>query len=83
MAVVERRPFDATAAAADMDTKLLPFQREGVAFGQRCGGRLLVADEMGCGKSAQAIRLCLARAAEPISKSSVQILQRASRGRPQ
>ena len=60
MASSSLRPaFDPAAAGAAMNAKLLKFQREGVAFGQRCGGRLLVADEMGCGKSAQAIRLCL------------------------
>ena len=42
-----------------MNAKLLKFQREGVAFGLRAKGRVLIADEMGCGKSAQAIRLCL------------------------
>lgn len=59
-----RAPFDAAAAAKAMDAKLLPFQREGVAFGKRVNGRVLIADEMGCGKSAQAIRLCLEYAGE-------------------
>ena len=54
-----RAPFDAKKAAAAMDAKLLPFQKEGVAFGRKVEGRVLIADEMGCGKSAQAIRLCL------------------------
>ena len=59
-----RAPFDATKAAAAMDAKLLPFQKEGVAFGRKVEGRVLIADEMGCGKSAQAIRLCLEYASE-------------------
>ena len=54
-----RAPFDAKQAAEAMDAKLLPFQKEGVAFGRKVEGRVLIADEMGCGKSAQAIRLCL------------------------
>jgi len=59
-----RAPFDAKKAAAAMDAKLLPFQKEGVAFGRQVKGRVLIADEMGCGKSAQAIRLCLEYADE-------------------
>ena len=47
-----------------MDAKLLPFQKEGVEFGKKVEGRVLIADEMGCGKSAQAIRLCLEYADE-------------------
>ena len=35
--------------------KLLPFQVEGVRFVVRHGGRALIADEMGCGKTVQAI----------------------------
>ena len=54
-----RAPFDAAQAAKAMDAKLLPFQKEGVEFGKQVKGRVLIADEMGCGKSAQAIRLCL------------------------
>ena len=59
-----RAPFDAKKAAAAMDAKLLPFQKEGVEFGKKVEGRVLIADEMGCGKSAQAIRLCLEYADE-------------------
>ena len=60
MASPSLRPaFDPAAAGAAMNAKLLKFQREGVAFGLRAKGRVLIADEMGCGKSAQAIRLCL------------------------
>jgi SWI/SNF-related matrix-associated actin-dependent regulator 1 of chromatin subfamily A len=34
-----------------------PFQREGVKFGLRAGGRLLLGDEMGLGKTVQACAL--------------------------
>jgi SWI/SNF-related matrix-associated actin-dependent regulator 1 of chromatin subfamily A len=34
-----------------------PFQREGVKFGLRAGGRLLIGDEMGLGKTVQACAL--------------------------
>ncbi|KAI4344695.1 hypothetical protein L6164_011893 [Bauhinia variegata] len=37
------------------ESKLLPFQREGVRFVLQHGGRALVADEMGLGKTLQAI----------------------------
>lgn len=43
-----------------MRDTLLPFQREGVAFGLGHGGRLLLADEMGVGKTVQAIALAAA-----------------------
>ena len=59
-----RAPFDAATAIKAMDAKLLPFQKEGVEFGKQVKGRVLIADEMGCGKSAQAIRLCLEYADE-------------------
>ncbi|KAK7291760.1 hypothetical protein RIF29_07150 [Crotalaria pallida] len=38
-----------------VETKLLPFQREGVRFILQHGGRALLADEMGLGKTLQAI----------------------------
>ncbi|XP_029129438.1 SWI/SNF-related matrix-associated actin-dependent regulator of chromatin subfamily A-like protein 1 isoform X2 [Cajanus cajan] len=38
-----------------IETKLLPFQREGVRFILQHGGRVLLADEMGLGKTLQAI----------------------------
>lgn len=38
-----------------IETKLLPFQREGVRFALQHGGRILLADEMGLGKTLQAI----------------------------
>lgn len=41
----------------DGDLTLLPYQREGVAFGLRRGGRILFGDEMGLGKTAQALVL--------------------------
>ncbi|PON93088.1 chromatin remodeling factor [Trema orientale] len=40
---------------ASMESKLLPFQREGVRFILQHGGRVLLADEMGLGKTLQAI----------------------------
>ncbi|XP_022972165.1 SWI/SNF-related matrix-associated actin-dependent regulator of chromatin subfamily A-like protein 1 isoform X6 [Cucurbita maxima] len=40
---------------ADIESKLLPFQREGVGFILQHGGRALLADEMGLGKTLQAI----------------------------
>ena len=39
------------------ETKLLPFQREGVQQGVALNGRLLIGDEMGLGKTVQAIAL--------------------------
>lgn len=38
-----------------IESKLLPFQREGVRFTLQHGGRVLLADEMGLGKTLQAI----------------------------
>ncbi|XP_059286336.1 uncharacterized protein LOC132039827 isoform X2 [Lycium ferocissimum] len=38
-----------------IESKLLPFQREGVRFALQHGGRVLLADEMGLGKTIQAI----------------------------
>ncbi|KAL0392527.1 UNVERIFIED_CONTAM: SWI/SNF-related matrix-associated actin-dependent regulator of chromatin subfamily A-like protein 1 [Sesamum radiatum] len=38
-----------------IETKLLPFQRDGVRFVLQHGGRVLLADEMGLGKTLQAI----------------------------
>ncbi|KAL9325742.1 hypothetical protein ACSQ67_006387 [Phaseolus vulgaris] len=38
-----------------IESKLLPFQREGVRFILQHGGRVLLADEMGLGKTLQAI----------------------------
>lgn len=37
--------------------RMRPFQREGVKFGLRAGGRLLIGDEMGLGKTVQACAL--------------------------
>ena len=42
---------------AFLEAALLPFQREGVLFGLARGGRCLIADEMGVGKTVQAIAL--------------------------
>lgn len=40
---------------SSIETKLLPFQRDGVRFVLQHGGRALLADEMGLGKTLQAI----------------------------
>jgi len=42
-----------------MSKQLLPFQYEGVRFLVRHGGRGMIADEMGCGKTVQAIACIL------------------------
>lgn len=42
---------------ASLAKALLPFQMEGVRFGIQHGGRMLLADEMGVGKTVQAIAL--------------------------
>ena len=47
--------FEAMPAA--LAAALLPFQREGVRYALRRGGRALIADEMGVGKTVQAIAL--------------------------
>ncbi|XP_047334754.1 LOW QUALITY PROTEIN: SWI/SNF-related matrix-associated actin-dependent regulator of chromatin subfamily A-like protein 1 [Impatiens glandulifera] len=39
----------------DIESRLLPFQRDGVRFILQHGGRVLLADEMGLGKTLQAI----------------------------
>eukprot|EP00249_Psilotum_nudum_P017769 c26481_g1_i1 orf=136-2202(+) len=39
----------------DLETQLLPFQRDGIRFVLHHGGRSLIADEMGLGKTLQAI----------------------------
>jgi hypothetical protein len=58
----QRPPPDEVCAAyarmpAPLQRALLPFQREGVRFGLARGGRCLLADEMGVGKTVQAIAL--------------------------
>ena len=45
---------------------LMPFQREGVLFGVRHGGRALIADEMGVGKTVQAIALASCYRVSPV-----------------
>nr|GEV36771.1 SWI/SNF-related matrix-associated actin-dependent regulator of chromatin subfamily A-like protein 1 isoform X1 [Tanacetum cinerariifolium] len=61
-----QRAFAAASAVPDLrdryvqmpdslESKLLPFQRDGVRFVLQHGGRALVADEMGLGKTLQAI----------------------------
>lgn len=42
---------------AHIESKLLPFQRDGVRFALQHGGRILLADEMGLGKTIQAIAM--------------------------
>eukprot|EP00898_Chlorokybus_atmophyticus_P003073 jgi/Chlat1/3767/Chrsp259S03908 len=41
----------------DLEAQLLPFQRDGVQFILKHGGRGLIGDEMGCGKTIQAVAL--------------------------
>ncbi|KAL9266259.1 DNA annealing helicase and endonuclease ZRANB3-like protein [Drosera capensis] len=41
----------------DLESKLLPFQRDGIRFVLQHGGRALLADEMGLGKTLQAIAM--------------------------
>lgn len=50
-------PIDLRRDVAASWKRLLPYQRQGVAFGVAAQGRFLLADEMGLGKSAQAILL--------------------------
>ena len=45
---------------------LMPFQKEGVLFGVRQGGRALIADEMGVGKTVQAIALASCYRVRPV-----------------
>ncbi|RLN36250.1 DNA annealing helicase and endonuclease ZRANB3 [Panicum miliaceum] len=40
----------------DVESKLMPFQREGIRFVLQHGGRALIADEMGLGKTLQTIQ---------------------------
>ncbi|XP_059592755.1 uncharacterized protein LOC100264852 isoform X6 [Vitis vinifera] len=61
-----RRAIDAATAVPDLrdrydripsyiETKLLPFQRDGIRFVLQHGGRVLLADEMGLGKTLQVV----------------------------
>lgn len=43
-----------------LEAALLPFQKEGVLFGLERGGKCLIADEMGVGKTVQALALAAA-----------------------
>lgn len=60
--LMKRPPGPAAVNLSTVDARLvqalLPFQREGVEFAIRRGGRVLLADDMGLGKSVQA--LCIA-----------------------
>ena len=40
-----------------LEERMMKFQREGVKFGLRHGGRVLIGDEMGLGKTVQACAL--------------------------
>lgn len=72
--VARRRPDDSALYAAlgrlelapgeSLEARMMPFQREGVRFGLRAGGRLLIGDEMGLGKTVQAAALALCYRAE-------------------
>lgn len=52
------------AAGETLEQRMMPFQREGVRFGLKVGGRLLIGDEMGLGKTVQACALALCYKAE-------------------
>lgn len=42
---------------SNLEEQLMPFQREGVKFALKHGGRALIGDEMGLGKTVQ-VRAC-------------------------
>lgn len=52
------------AAGVSLADRMRPFQREGVQFGLRAGGRVLIGDEMGLGKTVQACALAKCYQAE-------------------
>eukprot|EP00879_Flechtneria_rotunda_P033580 GHRR01037205.1.p1 GENE.GHRR01037205.1~~GHRR01037205.1.p1 ORF type:complete len:626 (+),score=250.64 GHRR01037205.1:205-2082(+) len=52
------------AAGETLEQRMMPFQREGVKFGLRAGGRVLIGDEMGLGKTVQACALAKCYQAE-------------------
>ena len=47
-----------------VESRMMPFQREGVRFALRRGGRALIGDEMGLGKTVQALAVAAAYASE-------------------
>ena len=50
-------PFARNTAHVDTDARLYAFQKEGVRSAVALGGRCLIGDEMGCGKTIQAIAI--------------------------
>jgi SWI/SNF-related matrix-associated actin-dependent regulator 1 of chromatin subfamily A len=52
------------APGESLEQRMMPFQRQGVQFGLRVGGRLLIGDEMGLGKTVQACALAKCYQAE-------------------
>jgi hypothetical protein len=56
-AALEEAAARASTLREPLASALLPFQREGVRFGLLRGGRVLIADEMGVGKTLQALAL--------------------------
>lgn len=46
-------PHPPTNTGESLEARMMPFQREGVRFGLKAGGRLLIGDEMGLGKTVQ------------------------------
>lgn len=48
-----------------LEARLMAFQREGVRFALRHGGRALIGDEMGLGKTVQVSRCCVFSSAVP------------------
>ncbi|WIA22000.1 hypothetical protein OEZ85_004354 [Tetradesmus obliquus] len=74
MAAHRRQPDDSSlyealgklqlAPGESLEQRMMPFQRQGVQFGLRVGGRLLIGDEMGLGKTVQACALAKCYQAE-------------------
>jgi hypothetical protein len=58
-----------------LEAALLPFQREGVLFGLARDGRCLIADEMGVGKTVQAIALASCFQVRRSGWGQLQVLQ--------
>eukprot|EP00882_Tetradesmus_deserticola_P023136 GHRQ01025174.1.p1 GENE.GHRQ01025174.1~~GHRQ01025174.1.p1 ORF type:complete len:145 (+),score=67.83 GHRQ01025174.1:528-962(+) len=74
LAAARRQPDDSAlydtltqlqlAPGESLEQRMMPFQRQGVQFGLRAGGRLLLGDEMGLGKTVQACALAKCYQAE-------------------
>ena len=70
--IKRREELDIIRAKEDTDIKiptklpLFPFQKVGIEFANRAGGRAMMADQMGLGKTVQAIGFALANKARTI-----------------